>query len=151
MAGFLLLLALAGGVYAILVLRNGSAAAPPAENNREGVETGEQAVESAEVLPQQRREDEASDSAGRSFFEPVQDPFADPMRLSGIVHGGRGGSMAIIESGGTSYIVSEGDYVDDIWAVREIGGGRVVLRAYTQEVSLFLDQPPQVRSLDPAQ
>jgi len=68
--------------------------------------------------------------------------------LTGVVIGGRGGSMAIIESGGSSFIVTEGDYVDDLWAVIHIKRGMAVLRAYDQEVSLYLDQPAVTRSLD---
>jgi len=71
-----------------------------------------------------------------------------PMILTGVVTGGRGGNMAIIESGGASYIVSEGDYVNDFWVVRRVYREMVVLRAHDREVSLYFDQPPATRTLD---
>jgi hypothetical protein len=76
------------------------------------------------------------------------DPFAAPIKLTGVVIGGFGGPMAIIESGGSSFIVKVGDYVDDLWAVLEIKREMVVLQAYNQEISLFFDQPPLTRMLD---
>jgi hypothetical protein len=91
--------------------------------------------------------DESTSDLWTSFDAGV-DPFTDPMKLTGVVVGGRGGAMAIIESSGTAYIVAVGDYVDDLWAVREITSDMVVMRAYNQEVSLFLDQPPITRTLD---
>jgi len=129
-AGVIILLAVTGAVYGT------------AGNDSTVADT-------AEVLPQQIRinttEDEEDNYSG---FEPFVDPFADPMKLTGVVIGGRGGAMAIIESSGTSYMVAVGDYVDDLWAVLQITRDMVILRAHNQEVSLFFDQPPVTRSLD---
>lgn len=144
----ILVVAIAGGIYAILALRSDVAGQDAGAQNTEFAPANPEISEVAEVLPQQRREvNDTSDSASWNAFEPALDPFADPMRLTGIVTGGRGGSMAIIESSGTSYIVSVGDYVDDLWAVRDITGSMVIMRAYNQEVYLYLDQPPETRSL----
>ena len=105
-------------------------------------------IEIAEVLPQQRRNDGSMQEGTWIPVSPYIDPFADPIKLTGIATGGAGWSMAIIESGGSSYIVSVGDYVDDLWAVLDIKSEQVILRAYNQEITLFLDQPPLTRTLN---
>jgi len=150
-AGSLLLLAVGGGIYALVLVNSGTSdqtAAGEAEevsgaNDSEGIET-------AEVLPQERRDSqdgEHDEDGSWTAFDSSIDPFADPMELTGTVTGGRGGTMAIIESSGTSYIVAEGDYVDDLWSVRHIDATQAILRAHDKEVTLHLDQPPETRSL----
>jgi hypothetical protein len=150
-AGAILFIAVAGGVFSVYLLRDKvTADGSPARDNLTGaVSVPEEVSDVAEVLPQQRRntDDESSSDLWNSFEAGV-DPFTDPMRLTGVVIGGRGGAMAIIESSGTAYIVAVGDYVDDLWAVRQITRDMVVMRAYNQEVSLFLAQPPVTRTLD---
>ena len=106
------------------------------------------AVVVAEVLPQQRRSDGSMEDGTWIPVNQYFDPFAEPIKLTGVAIGGTGGPMAIIESGGSSFIVKVGDYVDDLWAVIEIKRETAVLRAYNQEVRLFLDQPPLTRTLD---
>lgn len=140
-AAALLLVVVAFGIYTGVVLTNrsadGEAAAAEATG---GAAAGEEVTATAEVLPQLRR-DNNQDETATSVEGPFTDPFAAPMLLTGIVIGGRGGAMAIIESGDASYIVAVGDYVDDLWAVLQIAGEMVVLRAGDQEVRLFLNQP----------
>ncbi len=149
-AGAILLLALAGGIYSVIILTDRTASesifTEPDKTRSDPVESA--AADLVEVLPQQKRNYVLDDDRSWATFNPINDPFAEPMKLTGVVIGGRGGTMAIIESGGTSYIVSEGDYVDDLWAVLVIRRGTAVLRAYNQEVTLYLDQPPLTRSLD---
>lgn len=153
-AGAILLFAIAFSIYSLVILRDqtasgevdlpGTESAEPAENDGEIEGT-------AEVLPQQVRSNNNDDNAnnqGWSAFDANVDPFSDPMKLTGVLYGGRGGSLAIIESSGTSYIVSEGDYVDDLWAVRSIIRDSVILRAHYQEVTLYFDQAPNIRSLE---
>ncbi len=148
-AGSILLLAVAGGVISLFIMGGRTAAEQELQdNNHVSAINGDDLVEQAEVLPQQIRSNEDSEESDRSAFSPLTDPFGGPMKLTGIVTGGRGGSMAIVESSGTSYIVSEGDYVDDLWAVYEISRDIVIMRAHNQEVSLFLDQAPVIRELD---
>jgi hypothetical protein len=149
-AGVIILLAVTGALYSIVVLRDRTASENVlSEPDTIKADQGESAVaEVVEVLPQLRRNNIEGDQDSWVAFNPMSDPFAEPMKLTGVVIGGRGGSMAIIESGGSSYIVTEGDYVDDLWAVIQIKRGMAVLRAYNQEVSLYLDQPPVTRSLD---
>ncbi len=146
-----LVVALAGGVYSIYLLRDQTAEEnlSSADGFLIGTEETDNIVEVVEVLPQQKRNlENDSESSSWNAFEPVIDPFAGPMKLTGILLGGFNDSMAIIESSGMAYIVSVGDYIDDVWAVREIGREMVILRAHNLEVSLFLDQPPSTRTLD---
>lgn len=150
-AGVILLLAVTGTTYGALALRNDrNAVAGPDNQTLSGTAGNDSTVaDTAEVLPQQIRTNTTEEDENNwSGFEPFIDPFADPMKLTGVVIGGRGGAMAIVESGGTSYLVAVGDYVDDLWAVFQITRDMVVLRAHNQEVSLFFDQPPVTRSLD---
>ena len=105
-------------------------------------------VDIAEVLPQQRRDDGTLEDGTWTPVNQYIDPFAAPIKLTGVAIGGFGGPMAIIESGSSSFIVKVGDYVDDLWAVLDIKREMVVLRAYNQEISLFFDQPPLTRMLD---
>ena len=147
-AGSILLLAVAGGLYSVLIIAGRSAADQElTEGSQESSVNGDDIVEQAEVLPQQIRKDEDSEDSGWSTFNPMTDPFGGPMKLTGIVTGGRGGPMAIVESSGNSYIVSEGDYVDDLWVVFEVSPEVVIMRAHNQEVSLYLDQAPVLRDL----
>ncbi len=148
----ILLLAVLLGVYSIFILRDHAASdAAVGDRESENLATGDETevAGSVEVLPQQKRTDDDEQEVGWTGFEANVDPFADPMKLTGVVTGGRSGAMAIIESSGTSYIVAEGDYVDDLWAVRIVTLDYAVLRAHNQEVTLFFDQPPVTRSLDP--
>ncbi len=148
-AGSILLIAVAGGITSVFFLRGSTApeAAVTGNNELSGV-VDQELADVAEVLPQQIRVNGDTEERSWSSFNPLVDPFGGPMKLTGVVIGGRSGSMAIIESSGTSYIVSEGDYVDDLWAVRQITIGMVILRAHNQEVSLYFDQPPSIRTLD---
>ncbi|MDZ4133588.1 MAG: hypothetical protein U1E11_10680 [Dethiobacteria bacterium] len=150
-AGVIMLLAVTGAVYGALALRNNLNVVTGVDSQTlSGTASADSTVaDTAEVLPQQIRINTTEDDEGSySGFEPFVDPFADPMKLTGVVIGGRGGAMAIIESSGTSYMVAVGDYVDDLWAVLQITRDMVILRAHNQEVSLFFDQPPVTRSLD---
>lgn len=146
--GSILFLALVASTYSAVTLGNRVEAelmALESNGNLPGL-VGDDVVGVAEVLPQQRRENDGQGMAdGPGSFI---DPFAEPMKLTGVAIGGHGGNMAIIESGGTSYIVAVGDYVDDLWAVTIISRDSAVLRAHNQEVSLFFGQPPVTRSLE---
>lgn len=88
----------------------------------------------AEMLPQSKR-----DNGQTQNFEVFsRDPFASPLKLTGIVTGGTGGSMAIVESSGTTYVVSVGDVIDDFWTVLKITHEMVLLTAGDRDVSLRL-------------
>jgi hypothetical protein len=88
----------------------------------------------AAVLPQTRRDNGQIQGLG----ELIRDPFATPLKLTGIATGGAGGSMAIVESGGTTYIVSTGDAIDDFWSVVNITHDTVSLSSEQGEVTLRL-------------
>ena len=153
-AGLILIIAITLSIYSVVTLRDRTSSDEPSEPAVASTETAngnDEVAGTAEVLPQQVRNNEiADDDNDRSWsaFSANVDPFSDPMKLTGVLYGGRGGPLAIIESSGTSYIVSEGDYVDDLWAVRSIVRDSVVLRAHNQEVRLYFDQAPETRSLD---
>lgn len=148
-AGSILLVAMIGTIYSAVAINKRLEAEFAAAEDEIFLtgSVGQDIVGIAEVLPQQRR-DNFDDSYIGPAGSAIMDPFAEPMRLRGVTIGGLGGNMAIIESGGSAYIVSVGDYVDDLWAVTKITRGTAVLRAHNQEVSLFFDQPPVTRSLE---
>jgi len=148
-AGVLLFLVVAGGLLSLVLVGNRMASdlgssGPDGSARVDDQETAEEAI----VLPQQVRNEDFEGESSWALFRPTTDPFAGPMKLTGVVTGGRGGSTAIIEAGGSSYIVFEGDYVEDFWAVRLITADMVVLRAADQEIFLYFDQPPVTRTLD---
>ena len=145
--GFVLLVVIWWLVYGFVILPGISAQdRSTADQGRIEAVNDDEIVQQAEVLPQQIRQDD-SEERSWSPFSSTSDPFGGPMKLTGIVTGGRGGGMAIVESSGTSYIVAEGDYVDDLWSVHRISLEQVVLRAHDQEVTLFFDKSPETRSL----
>jgi hypothetical protein len=148
-AGVLLFLVIAGGLLSLVLVGNRVVSdrgdgSPDGSSRVDDQETAEEAI----VLPQQVRNEDFEGESSWQLFRPTLDPFAEPMKLTGVVTGGRGGSTAIIEAGGSSYIVFEGDYVEDYWAVRLITADMVVLRAADQEIFLYFDQPPVTRTLD---
>jgi len=67
----------------------------------------------------------------------LRDPFARNMTLKGVIVGGNS-SLAIIESGGTAYIVGVGEKISGEWTVAKITGNMVVLRSGTQTMRLEL-------------
>jgi hypothetical protein len=147
-AGSIIFVALAGGIYGIILLSSHTASGISAAGPETTPDTNQDIPDVAEVLPQQIRAGENSEANSWSAFSAISDPFAGPMKLTGVVIGGIGGPMAIVESSGTAFIVFEGDYVDDLWAVNRITREMVILRSHNQEVSLYFDQPPSMRSLD---
>ena len=149
-AGLLILLAFAGSIYGMILLagRTASETVVKLPDQAGSFPADLAQADVVEVLPQQKRFTDPDRDNTWPTYNQFIDPFAEPMKLTGVVVGGRGGTMAIIEAGGASYIVSVGDYVDDLWAVYRITRTMVVLRAQNQEVSLFFDEPPSARSLD---
>lgn len=149
-AGAILLFTVFGSLYSIIMLTDkaGPEQVPTQPGTTGDILLNSDSADMAEVLPQMQRSNEESEDGVLFSLNPIMDPFAEPMKLTGVVIGGRGGAMAIVESSGTSYIVSVGDYVDDLWAVYQITRGTAVLRAQGQEIRLYLDQPSVTRSLD---
>jgi hypothetical protein len=148
-AGALLFIVVAGGIVSLFLAgRQGASDQAGSSPDGSGLDSEQESADEAIVLPQQVRNEDFDGETSWQLFRSNNDPFAQPMKLTGIVTGGRGGSTAIIEAGGSSYIVFEGDYVYDYWAVRLIAGDMVVLRAGDQEIFLYFDQPPVTRTLD---
>lgn len=101
-----------------------------------------------EVLPQKVR---TTDQMNYEEYTPSQkDPFEQPMVLSGVLLGDNEEKLAIIESGGKSFVAKEGDTVGKYWNVEKIkedgavlsrGGGdsvvRVTLEQNEQEKSII--------------
>ncbi len=149
-AGLILLLAVGLSIFSLVIINNRNDVAEEPQTT-DLTAMNDDVEGTAEVLPQQVRsndDDDQDEERSWTAYEAPVDPFADPMRLTGVLYGGRGDPLAIIESSGTSYIVYEGDYVDDLWAVRSIVRDSVILRAHNQEVKLYFDQAPETRSLD---
>ena len=81
-----------------------------------------------EVLPQTERksENQDDDNENSKNNNPVN-PFALPMKVTGIMLGKDGQEIAIIESSQSSYIVKTGDVIEDVWKVSKIEENGVTL------------------------
>jgi len=130
----LLLLLSTGLVYYTIELRRPDAlpALPvePAIGNerRENAFVADDAVE---VLPQiERQEEEAT-------VRPP-DPFAAPPILVGVLMGGVGENIAIIEAGGNTYVATEGNMVAGLWKVQEIQRDKAIIILRDRETVLYL-------------
>ncbi|TYO95059.1 hypothetical protein [Desulfallas thermosapovorans] len=66
----------------------------------------------------------------------IRDPFSRGMMLKGIITGGSGGNLAIIESGTNAYVVGPGDEMEGGWTVEEIKSGAVILKNGVHKVQL---------------
>ncbi len=87
--------------------------------------------EQVEILPQlERMEREGA-------LQPL-DPFAAPPMLMGVLLGGGGEDIAIIEAGGNTYITRIGDRVAGLWQVREIHKDKAIIRMGEHETILHL-------------
>lgn len=92
-------------------------------------------AEIVEMLPQSKRNSVDQDEA--VWF--ARDPFALPLKLTGIITGGWGESMAIVESGSSADIVKVGDVISEVWTVIQITTESVILQAADREVKLQLN------------
>jgi hypothetical protein len=89
--------------------------------------------ENAEALPK----------TTRAYGDPFMigsdsDPFAGPMKLVGVVLCGKGNHLAIIEAGGTAYVVARGQKIAGYWTVLSIQQKAVELRSDDKEMTLQL-------------
>lgn len=98
-----------------------------------------------ELLPVQQRhnpiiEDANNTEASSNILEGINDidPFMGPVVLTGVIVGGSGKNVAILEIANNTYVVSEGEVILDYWTIEEIGENFVVLNAEdrTHRVSL---------------
>lgn len=100
-------------------------------NVEDDVDSSEPEDEEGEMLPQTIR---STGEAGAGV--KVRDPFSGPMVLSGLITGGDGGSLAIIKTSGATYVVQEGDLIEDYWTLKEIREQKVILEAHDQLFNL---------------
>jgi hypothetical protein len=142
----IVVLIIAAAAYCLFFTNGGetAAVANPGDKTGELPEKSDDTVETGEVLPQTRRElgdGDERDEVDMPDDEALwlgRDPFAGPLKLNGIVFGGRGGDMAIIESGKAVYVVSVGETVDELWVVDAIQEDSVLLSSANQDLELRL-------------
>lgn len=102
-----------------------------------------------EQMPQQTDSAAApgSDSGTLSTYLPdigrkldagseIRDPFTKGMVLKGIITGGSGGNLAIIESGNTAFVAGLGEEIAGGWTVAEIKRNVVILTLGTHKFQL---------------
>ncbi|CCO08887.1 hypothetical protein [Desulforamulus hydrothermalis] len=65
-----------------------------------------------------------------------RDPFSGSLQLKGVITGGGGDNLAIIEAGNTSYIVGPGQELAGGLVVKEVTGNWVVLQAASGKIYL---------------
>jgi hypothetical protein len=88
------------------------------------------------VLPEKVRTPEVpAANLSVSSVQP-RDPFTGPMVLKGIIQGGKGGGLAIIEVNGTTFIAEEGSSVAGSWMVTEVRSNLVILVDGEQRLQL---------------
>jgi hypothetical protein len=91
-----------------------------------------------EVLPQVVRK-----TASQGDIASTNDPFEEPMKLSGILTNSRGEAIAIIELAGTSCIVRPDDNIGDTpWKVVSIYESSVMLDFNGESLLLKLETNP---------
>lgn len=88
------------------------------------------------VLPEKVRTTDTPANTAPSLVDPSVDPFAGPMFLRGIIRGGKGGNLAIIETNGTTFIAEEGSSIAGVWSVLEVRSDAVILIAGDQQLQL---------------
>lgn len=103
-------------------------------------ETVEEDDGEAQMLPQMTRIE--------GDYTDIRDPFAEPGELKGIIAGGGGADMAIIETARGTYVASQGELIDDYWKLREIHRDKVVLEAQGERVILGFDEDDDPRVTD---
>lgn len=122
-------------VYSNLYGSNASKKEAFAEAKKPATPEGTKKPEQAVVLPQTEREMEDGTEA-EGVMKQSGNPFAAPMKLSGILVSDNAKNRAIIEFNKTSFIVSQGDKVGEEWTVEKIDRGQVILKAEDRETVL---------------
>lgn len=84
-----------------------------------------------------RTVDQPSDSTGLTVSQ-LRDPFSGGIVLRGVITGGTGNDLAVIEAGSTAYVVSQGAVVAGDWTLAEINRDSVVLTSGSSELILEL-------------
>lgn len=126
------LIVVALAVGGIFFLNRDAGIADPALGDELSPQLEEGPQEEAEILPQPRRENEDEST------EITRDPFAGPTTLKGLITGDGGGNLAIIKSGATTYVASEGELIAEHWIVDEITDENVTLTDQSGEDAILL-------------
>lgn len=122
------------------VLANGNASQVQ-EASSAAAQVGEKTV--AAVLPETTR------PLGDN--KELRDPFSGALALKGVVVGGQGDSLAIIESGKTSFVAGVGTKISGDWTVKEIKTNSVLLEAGDQTMILEFNRRskfPEVKAIE---
>ena len=81
----------------------------------------------------------------------VRDPFSGVIVLRGVITGGKGGDLAVIETGSNAYVIGIGDPVAGDWTVVEIKKSSVLLTSINRELLLELGGKASYASIEPEQ
>lgn len=138
----LLLVFLGGGIYLIKynmdVLKSDQAGQNAAVSPPAGVDPQ---LPVSTFLPQEKRT--------LNQTTTVKDPFASKMKLKGIMTGGGGTNLAIIELGNTSYIAKPGTEISQGLFVEEIKPDLVLLKSKEERMYLEFGGRTKTEKLNP--
>lgn len=99
-------------------------------------ESGGAGAQTLTYLPETYRTVEENQPRAGLSPEQLRDPFAGAMALRGVILGGDGGDLAVIETGSTAYIVGKGEKIAGDWTVADIKSGTVLLKSDNRELQL---------------
>jgi len=98
-------------------------------------------TEEVEFLPSDDNDMEDVDQGeDDELAERPMDPFAGPASLKGVIISDDANDLAIIEAGGTSYVVGRGEVIADYWKVERISRNSVYLKADGRDLELHLNR-----------
>ncbi|SFF92805.1 hypothetical protein SAMN05660649_00040 [Desulfotomaculum arcticum] len=89
------------------------------------------------LLPELKRKTETG--------QELRNPFNVALKLKGIINGGNGGDLAIIEAGSTTYIAKVGEEIQGGWKIKEIKDGVVILTTGKQSLELKFNGQANIR------
>ncbi len=107
------------------------------EEEESGLPEDMEDTEDVEFLPSD--ENDVGQGEDDELPEKPVDPFASPATLKGVIISDDANDLAIIEAGGTSYVVGKGDVIANYWKVERISRDSVYLKANGRDVELQLN------------
>ncbi|RQD73356.1 MAG: hypothetical protein D5R97_09555 [Candidatus Syntrophonatronum acetioxidans] len=111
------------------------------EEEENGLPEDMEDTEEVEFLPSDENDVEDVDQEEEDELpERPMDPFAGPASLKGVLMSDDANDLAIIEAGGTSYVVGKGDIIADYWKVERISRNSVYLKANGRDLELHLNR-----------
>jgi len=108
-----------------------------------------QTGENFTYLPDLTRTIDGQKPAAEPAAQQPRDPFAGGMALKGIITGGSGGDLAVIEAGNTAYILGVDATVAGEWTVKEINKDSVIMTSQEQELRLEFNGKARHTSIEP--